>query len=83
MKAFSVVFRDNATGTLYGGIVDQQELTRMVNNSAITICVTRQIWGHKLPLQWRVLGLPRTRISIISYPADFVKRKIRQKTNKF
>ena len=45
MKAFSVVFRDNATGQLYGGIVDQQELTRMVNNSAITICATRQIWG--------------------------------------
>jgi hypothetical protein len=45
MKAFSVVFRDNITGQLYGGIVDQQELTRLVNNTAITVCVTRQIWG--------------------------------------
>ena len=45
MKAFSVVFRDNATGQLYGGIVDQQELARLIGNTAITVCVTRQIWG--------------------------------------
>lgn len=45
MKAFSVVFRDNITGQLCGGIVDQQELARLVNNTAITVCVTRQIWG--------------------------------------
>lgn len=45
MKAFSVVFRDNITGQLYGGIVDQQELARLVGNTAITVCVTRQIWG--------------------------------------
>ena len=43
MKAFSVAFRDKLTGKLYGGIVDQEELARLVNNDAIMVCVTREM----------------------------------------
>ena len=43
MKMFSVAFRDKLTGKLYGGIVDQQELAKLVNNDAIMVCVTREL----------------------------------------
>ena len=44
MKAFSVSFRDVATGKLYGGVVDQEELARLVNNENIQVCCCREIW---------------------------------------
>lgn len=43
MKAFSVVFRDKLTDKLYSGIVDKEELIRLVNNEAIKICVTTEL----------------------------------------
>lgn len=44
MRAFSVVFRDVLTDELYGGVVNQQELTALVNNSAVKICCCAEIW---------------------------------------
>lgn len=46
MKAFSVVFRCKLTGELYGGIVDQLELIKLVNNDAVVVCATREIGGY-------------------------------------
>lgn len=43
MKAFSVAFRDKATGKLYGGVVDHTELCRLSNLETITICCVREI----------------------------------------
>ena len=47
MKIFSVTFRDKSTGKLYGGIVNQEELTKLVNNDTIVVCVTREVEVEK------------------------------------
>ena len=44
MKAFSVVFRDVLTDKLYSGVMNQRELTALVNNSAVKICCCTEIW---------------------------------------
>ena len=43
MKAFSVTFRDKATGKLYGGIVDHAELCRLSNLDNIVVCCVREM----------------------------------------
>lgn len=43
MKSFSIVFRDKITDKLHSGVVNQEELVRLVNDETIKICVTTEL----------------------------------------
>ena len=44
MKAFSVVFRDIATDQLYAGVVNQEELAKLVCCTSVKVCCCHEIW---------------------------------------